>query len=126
MIAGLGIDCIEIERVAARVNREGGFRELIFSPGEIEYCERKADKFMHYAACFAAKEAFFKALGTGWAEGTAFHEVEIGHDELGRPVLFLQGGTKASVAARGTFNFWVSLSHLKSIATAVVIIEMQS
>jgi holo-[acyl-carrier protein] synthase len=126
MIAGLGIDCIEIERVATRVSREGGFRELIFSRGEIDYCEKKADKFMHYAACFAAKEAFFKALGTGWSEGTAFHEVEIGHDELGKPVLSLQGGTKESVDARGAFNFWVSLSHLKTIATAVVIIEKQS
>jgi holo-[acyl-carrier protein] synthase len=125
MIAGLGIDCIEIERVAASLSRESGFRELIFSRGEIEYCEGKADKFIHYAARFAAKEAFFKALGTGWTEGTAFHEVEIGNDELGKPVLSLRGGTQASVAARGAFNFWVSLSHLRTIATAVVIIEKQ-
>ena len=126
MIAGLGIDSIDVERVAARISREGGFRELIFSRGEIDYCEKKADKFMHYAARFAAKEAFFKALGTGWAEGTAFHEVEITHDERGKPELSLLGGTKASVAALGEFNLWVSLSHLKTIATAVVIIEKQS
>ena len=126
MIAGLGMDIIEVERVAARISGETGFRELVFSQKEIEYCEAKAHKFVHYAARWAAKEAFFKALGTGWATGTAFNEVEIVHDEKGKPELFLSGQTKGSMASWGAIKISVSLSHLKTIASAVVIIEKQS
>ncbi len=99
MIAGLGMDLIEVERVAAKISKEAGFRELIFSPKEIGYCESKTDKFVHYAARFAAKEAFFKALGTGWAEGTAFNEVEVTHDEAGKPGLSLLGATARGVTS---------------------------
>ena len=54
---------IEVERVAAKIAKESGFRELVFSKNEIKYCEDKTNKSEHYAARFAAKEAFFKALG---------------------------------------------------------------
>lgn len=124
MIAGLGMDLIEVDRLAMKIGREAGFRELVFSPNEIEYCESRADKFLHYAARFAAKEAFFKALGTGWAEGTAFNEIEITHDAVGKPGLSFLGETAKSLACRGVMNTLVSLSHLKAIASAVVIIEI--
>ena len=123
MIAGLGIDLIEVERVASSIRKEAGFRELVFSKKEIDYCEGKADKFQHYAARFAAKEAFFKALGTGWAEGTAFNEVEITNDDKGKPQLVLLGATKKSLVSWGIIKISLSLSHLKTIASAVVIIE---
>lgn len=126
MIAGLGIDLIEVERVAANMSRDAGFRELVFSKKEIEYCEAKTNKFEHYAARFAAKEAFFKAAGTGWASGTAFNEVEITNDDGGKPALTLLGATKHAMASRGGLVFSISLSHLKSIASAVVIIEKES
>ncbi|MBK7098524.1 MAG: 4'-phosphopantetheinyl transferase superfamily protein [Sphingobacteriales bacterium] len=64
MITGVGIDIIEVERVASKIGKEQGFREMVFSKEEIDYCESKTHKFEHYAARFAAKEAFFKALGT--------------------------------------------------------------
>jgi holo-[acyl-carrier protein] synthase len=123
MIAGLGIDLIEVERIAININKGGGFRELVFSAGEIHYCEAKTNKFEHYAARFAAKEAFFKALGTGWAEGTAFNEVEVTNDEKGKPQLALLGATKKSLDSWGIIKISLSLSHLKSVASAVVIIE---
>lgn len=123
MIAGLGIDMIEVERVAEKISKESGFRELVFSEKEIAYCERKTDRFIHYAARFAAKEAFFKAMGTGWAEGTAFNEVEIINNEAGQPGIFLLGATKESIASHGIIKISLSLSHLKAIASAVVIIE---
>jgi holo-[acyl-carrier protein] synthase len=123
MIAGLGIDIIEVERVATKISKEAGFRELVFSKEEIDYCETKTDKFVHYAARFAAKEAFFKAIGTGWAEGMAFNEVEIKNDANGKPELFLLGATGKSVVALGIITISLSLSHLKTIASAVVIIE---
>ncbi|HMH31893.1 MAG TPA: holo-ACP synthase [Puia sp.] len=123
MITGIGIDMIEPERVAEKIGRESGFRELVFSKKEIEYCEAKANKFEHYAARFAAKEAFFKALGTGWANGTAFNEIEISHDDTGRPVLQLTGGTAETLIQLKNAKIFVSLSHLKANASALVIIE---
>jgi len=123
MITGIGTDMIEVERIAAKISKESGFRELVFSAGEIEYCESKTKKFEHYAARFAAKEAFLKALGTGWAGGAALNEIEITHDEKGKPQLNLIGRTALSLGGSGAGKISISLSHLKSIASAVVIIE---
>jgi holo-[acyl-carrier protein] synthase len=123
MIAGVGIDMIEVDRVAANIAKEAGFRELVFSKNEIDYCEAKTNKFEHYAARFAAKEAFFKALGTGWKEGTAFNEIEIKNNDAGKPELVLSGATQKSILEGGIISISLSLSHLKTIASAVVIIE---
>jgi len=123
MLAGLGTDLIEVERIAAKIIKESGFRELVFSEGEIAYCEPKTNKFEHYAVRFAAKEAFFKALGTGWLQGTYFNEIEIVHDENGKPELVLSGKTRETLSTWGISKILVSLSHIKAMATAVVIIE---
>lgn len=123
MIVGVGIDLIEVERVAEKISKKSGFRELVFSSAEIDYCESKTNKFEHYAARFAAKEAFFKALGTGWKNGTAFNEIEITNDERGKPVLSFLGTTAASITEMKLGKISVSLSHLKTMASAVVIIE---
>ena len=123
MITGIGIDLIEVDRVAEKVNKESGFRELVFSQREIEYCESKANKFEHYAARFAAKEAFLKALGTGWAAGTSFNEIEIVHDPNSQPKIELRGTTAATVGLGTNAKIFVSLSHVKASATALVIIE---
>ncbi len=123
MIKGLGIDMVDVERIAEKIGKEQGFRELVFSAHEIGYCEATTHKYQHYAARFAAKEAFFKAIGTGWASGTAFNEIEITHDVLGKPLLGLTGGTASWAARQGIGTITVSLSHVKTMATAVVIIE---
>ena len=123
MIDGLGIDMVDVDRIAGKISKEAGFRELVFSPGEIAYCETKANKFEHYAARFAAKEAFFKALGTGWADGTAFSEVEITNNTSGQPDLNLLGRTRDRLAPLKINKILVSLSHIKTMASAVVIIE---
>ena len=123
MIKGIGIDIIEVERVAGKAGKEKGFRELVFTAGEISYCEAAAHKYQHYAARFAAKEAFLKAMGTGWAAGTAFNEIEIVHDAAGKPVMVLHGGTAIRAKELGITTISVSLSHVKEMATAVVIIE---
>lgn len=123
MVTGLGLDTIEVERVASKIARDGGFREMVFSRKEIDYCESKAKKYEHYAARFAAKEAFFKALGTGWLNGTAFNEVEITNDAKGKPLLGLLGGTAHTLAAMNIKQVSVSLTHTKTMASAVVVIE---
>jgi holo-[acyl-carrier protein] synthase len=124
MISGIGIDLIEVERIAAKIGKESGFRELVFSETEIEYCETKKNKFENYAARFAAKEAFFKAMGTGWLEDTSFNEVEITNTTSGMPELKLRGLTAKTIDAMGIGKIWVSLSHTKVTASAIVIIEI--
>ncbi|MBI3883835.1 MAG: holo-ACP synthase [Sphingobacteriales bacterium] len=124
MIAGIGIDITEVERIANSIGKEKGFREVIFSKNEIAYCEAKTNKFEHYAARFAAKEAFFKALGTGWMAGTAFNEIEITNEENGKPVINLLAATASTVKEKmGDIIVTVSLTHIKTFASAVVTIE---
>jgi len=123
MIYGIGIDLIEVERVAEKIGKKAGFKELVFSQHEIDYCELRTNKYEHYAARFAAKEAFFKAIGTGWRDGTAFNEIEITNDEQGKPGLSLHGKTAVTMEQLKLGKISVSLSHLKTMASAVVIIE---
>lgn len=123
MITGVGIDIIEVERVASKIGKEQGFREMVFSKEEIDYCESKTHKFEHYAARLAAKEAFFKALGTGWAKGTAFNEINIFNNELGKPEITLIGETANTLQHLQDSKINISLSHLKNIAAAIVVIE---
>ncbi len=123
MTEGVGIDIVDVERIAQRIEKEKGFKEMIFSIDEINYCESKTNKFEHYAARFAAKEAFFKALGTGWVTGTSFNEVNILNDIQGKPELILSGETKKTLHALDKANIRLSLSHVKTMATSIVIIE---
>ncbi|MFV0604897.1 MAG: holo-ACP synthase [Niabella sp.] len=123
MITGIGLDVIEVERVAEKIEKEQGFRELVFAPAEIEYCEPKTHKYEHYAARFAAKEALYKALGTGWASGTSYNEIVILGNEAGKPELSFTGETAHTLQHLNLAKIKISLSHLKNIAAAVVVIE---
>jgi len=123
MIIGTGIDIIEVDRVGHRVGSEHGFREHVFSKDEINYCSSKAFPFQHYAARFAAKEAFLKAVGRGWDSGLALNEIEIMNEPGGKPFLRLTGQTEKELAYLGIRLVHLSLSHLKTIATAIVILE---
>ncbi|MBK8494278.1 MAG: holo-ACP synthase [Ferruginibacter sp.] len=123
MIFGIGTDLIEVERVAEKMEKKSGFKELVFSPAEIIYCETMTFKYEHYAARFAAKEAFLKAIGTGWRNGTAFNEIEIYNDEAGKPGIRFYGITAKTIAELKTGKIFVSLSHLKTMACAMVVIE---
>ncbi|MCJ7682423.1 MAG: holo-ACP synthase, partial [Candidatus Aminicenantes bacterium] len=91
MIYGVGIDMIETARVEKQLLRNERFRDRVFSPFEIEYCESKKNKAQNYAARFAAKEAFMKALGLGWRKGLSFKDIEIRNDDLGKPSIVLYG-----------------------------------
>jgi len=123
MTEGVGIDIADVERIAQRIEKENGFKEMIFSVEEISYCESKTNKFEHYAARFAAKEAFFKALGTGWITGTSFNEINILNNSQGKPELILSDETKKTLHALENANIKVSLSHIKTMAVSIVIIE---
>ncbi len=123
MIIGTGIDLIEVARIEKALSRDIGFRDKIFTPGEIEYCESKKNKYQHYAARFSAKEAFLKAVGTGWRFGVRFADIDLYHDELGQPHIRTTGIAKELTERLSVSKIHVSLSHLKELASAVVIIE---
>ncbi|MFC2134686.1 holo-ACP synthase [Bacteroidota bacterium] len=123
MIHGIGNDIIEVKRVLDKISTENGLKESIFTEQEIKYCETKKNMGENYAARFAAKEAFFKALGTGWRNGMRFKEVEIINNELGKPEIFLQGKTKKYIDENNIFDIHVSLTHIKEYAFATVVLE---
>src|SRR6185503_13036868 len=92
MIVATGIDIVEISRIEEILAQRGErFRSRVFTEAEIEYCESRTSKSESYAARFAAKEAVMKALGTGWAEGIAWRDIEVIRAETGAPSLRLSG-----------------------------------
>ena len=121
MILGTGTDIIEVERVKKAIEKPG-FKEKVFTEREIAYCQTSPNA-EHYAARGAAKEAFFKALGTGWRNEMEITEVEIINNELGKPEIVLAGKVLAAFNKMGGKKVHVSLSHIKSTAIAYVIIE---
>ena len=123
MIYGIGTDIIEVPRIEKVMEKDLGFRDKIFSPGEIAYCETKRHKYENYAARFSAKEAFMKAIGTGWRFGIRFADIEVYHDEFGKPFIRLYGKAEEFVKNEGISKIHVSLSHVKDVATAIVIVE---
>lgn len=126
MIYGIGTDIIEVTRIQNVMERDIGFREKIFTAVEIEYCESKKNKFQHYAARFSAKEAMLKAIGTGWRFGIRFSDIEIYHDELGKPLIRVFEKAKEWSEKLAISKIHVSLSHIKEMATAIVIIETET
>jgi holo-[acyl-carrier protein] synthase len=125
LIAGIGTDIIEVEAVKKRLSEHKGLREDLFTDSEIAYCESKTKKVQHYAARFAAKEAFLKAMGTGLRDGMKFHDIEITNNELGKPSISLHGKTQIIAAEQHITSIHVSLAHFGNIANALVIIETQ-
>src|SRR3954468_11769676 len=124
MIVGLGIDVIQNDRIRDSVTRFGTrFINRLYTETEIAYCAKCADPGIHYAARFAAKEAGFKALGTGWAAGVKWKDIEVQRLASGKPELHLHGEALARAQALGTERFFVSLTHDQLVSCAVVIFE---
>ena len=125
MIIGVGIDIIEVERVAEKVNKDSGFREKVFSPNEISFCEAKGpNQAQHYAARFAAKEAFLKATGHGLQLSHELNEIEVVTNDDGKPEIHFR--KKLANDLPKNWKVLVSLSHVQSTACAVVIIEFKN
>jgi holo-[acyl-carrier protein] synthase len=124
MITGIGIDVVQNERIRDSIQRFGDrFLNRIYTEREIEYCKKCAQPEIHYAARFAAKEAAFKALGTGWAGGIKWKDVEIVRMPSGKPELHLHGEASTFAASAGAKRFYVSLTHDQLVSCAVVILE---
>ncbi|HVA01246.1 MAG TPA: holo-ACP synthase [Terriglobia bacterium] len=124
MTVGTGIDIAETQRIEQALERHGErFSQRIFTPSEIAYCERFKNKAERYAARFAAKEAAFKALGTGWANGMRWLDIEIGHQPSGKPELLLSGRARELADQLGVTRAVVSISHANRYVVAQVILE---
>jgi holo-[acyl-carrier protein] synthase len=124
MVLGVGTDLIEIARIAESVRRYGDrFLGRIFTPREIEYCQRKKNAAESFAARFAAKEAGAKALGTGISHGVGWLELEVVREPSGKPGLQLSGRAAERAARFGVARVSLSLTHSGALALAVVVME---
>lgn len=122
MIVGVGLDLLPIDRMAASLARHGArFEERVFTHGERAYCSGRGSPAQHFAARFAAKEAFLKALGA--PPGLRWREMEIVAGAGGAPVLRLDGAAARAAAARGVATMHLSLTHAGGVAAAVVVLE---
>ncbi len=124
MIVGVGIDSVSISRIAGLIDRFGRrFLEKVFTEDEISEGLERRNSAQYFAARFAAREAFFKALGTGWGRGIPLKEVSVAREESGRPFLSLSSRALEAAESRGTSISHLSLSHEADIAQAIVILE---
>ncbi|MCS7041416.1 MAG: holo-[acyl-carrier-protein] synthase [Bryobacteraceae bacterium] len=124
MILGTGIDLAEVDRIREAVEKYGRrFLERVFTPAEIAYVERKANRYERYAARFAAKEAGMKALGTGWRRGVRWQDFEVRNQASGRPALVLHGMAAEFARQLGVERIHLSLTHTASMAQAFVVLE---
>ena len=124
MIVGTGVDLAEVPRIQASIERFGEkFIHRIYTPREIAYVERKANKFERYAARFAAKEAGMKAIGTGWRRGVTWQDFEVANLPSGKPTLLLHGVAAKFAEKLGVKNISLSLTHTRELGMAHVILE---
>lgn len=120
MIVGLGLDVMAVARVAQALARHGDrFLTRCFLPGELT---RPHDP-EHVAGLFAAKEAAFKALGSGWGQGIGWHDVVVERDAAGKPGLAFLGPAQLRAQKLGAHRAHVSISHQRGVAVAVVVLE---
>ncbi len=124
-VVGMGVDLVGIDRIEDLLSRhEERFLDRCFTDGERAYAERNPKRRVeHLAARFAAKEAVLKALGTGWAEGIGWTDVEVIRDESGKPGVRLTGRAAEIARDRGISEWHLSLSHASGFAVASAVAE---
>jgi holo-[acyl-carrier protein] synthase len=124
MILSIGIDIIEVYRIRETIERTPRFVERVFTENEQIYCDGKgAAAAQSYAGRFAAKEAFLKALKTGWRGKITWQDIEINNDEMGAPSFNISGEAKKLLKDLGAERIHLSISHTSEHATAQVIFE---
>jgi holo-[acyl-carrier protein] synthase len=124
MMVGIGVDIVEIPRLRKTLERYGNrFIRRVFTPAEQEYCLARADPVPHYAVRFAAKEALFKALGTGWAKGVTWLDVEVRREPHASPHLGLKGEAENLSKTLGMKSIHISLTHSENTAIAFVVLD---
>ena len=121
-VIGIGTDVVECLRIAQMIERHAEtFITRVYTPIEIEYCRSRKAATQHYAGRWAAKEAILKALGTGWAKGISWRDMEIRNEIGGQPFVELAGGALEESERLGIANMMISISHCRTHATAFAI-----
>lgn len=121
MIFGIGIDIIEIERIKKSIEKfDEIFLNKIFTQTELDYCQSKKNKYQHYAARFAAKEAIAKALATGWSKGFRWKDIDIYNEKSGMPNVRLSGNLETFLGDDKSLK--ITMSHSEHYVTCFAII----
>jgi holo-[acyl-carrier protein] synthase len=124
VIAGIGVDLVSIPRFAQLMERRGDAAiARFFTSAEAERCRASKSAIESFAGRFAAKEAFFKALGTGWGLGGRWTEVEVVSAPSGAPSLRLTGRAAEAAAEQGVVRIHLSITHTDETAAAFVVLE---
>jgi holo-[acyl-carrier protein] synthase len=118
------VDVVKVDRLFQALERFGARMEArLFTPDELEYCRRHKDPLPHLAARFAAKEAAFKAIGTGLSEGVGWKQAEVLQPGGRQPKLLLHGAALEHFRALGCTASHLTLAHDGGLAIACVVIE---
>jgi holo-[acyl-carrier protein] synthase len=118
-IIGIGTDIIEVERIERMIQRHGDmFLQRVYTATEIAYCSPRKAFAQHYAGRWAAKEAVLKTLGTGWARGIQWTDIELVNRPGGKPEIALHGAGAAVAGGLGITEIQISISHCQAYAVA--------
>jgi len=125
MIKGIGVDIVETGRIEKIIREKGKrFLDRTFTPREQEYCRnKKRGMYQSFGARFAAKEAVFKMLGTGWGMGVSWLQVEITNDGAGKPSAVLSGKARERAAEMGISRVHLSVAHTAGYCVAFAVGE---
>jgi len=121
-VAGIGTDLVEVARLERSLQRTRSFAERVFTKAERDYCGRRKSSGEAFAARFAAKEAFLKAVGRGIFDGIPLTQIEVVNAESGEPRLSLGPAARRAMEERGGPDALVTLSHAGGNAVAFVVV----
>ena len=115
---GIGIDIAEVDRIEKLAEKHEQFLTRVYTEREIGYCNKKRNKYQHFAARFAAKESVLKALGEGWSQEIKWTDIEVVNEFSGRPRINTYGAVKRLVEQKGVKEILISLTHTSRYAIA--------
>jgi holo-[acyl-carrier protein] synthase len=123
-IHSIGSDLARIDRLeAAHARRGQRLLDRLFTPAEQAYCDRREARFTHYAGRFAVKESVMKVLGTGWARGVRWVDIEVVRPPGGAPTCVLHGRSAEIAAGLGIATIHITITHDAGLAMAVAVAE---
>ena len=123
MVIGTGVDIVEVARFRRVVNKFGDrLLKRIFTQPEVDYCNKKVNKFQHLAGRFASKEAISKALKIKWERGLSWREIEVANNRNGASEVVLTGQAKRIADGLNIENIHLSISHCQNYAIALAVI----
>lgn len=124
MIHGVGIDLVENERIENIIRKWGDkFLERVFCANEVAYCGKHMQSSLHYAARFAAKESFLKALGIGLGMGVKLKDIEVTRNSNGQPSIVAHKEALNQIKINKIKKIKLSLTHTRKYAAAFLVME---